>query len=142
MSEQTKQTEQTDSKLVVFLDAIGRTILGELYTDPDKPNDPATLPVKNPVVLHVVPDTAGRMSVQLLPVFFREFLADREDDAVFEFKSSNITISKITTLDFRLQSQYGQLFGKDNIFVPPTRNIVTPDAAATPSTVVNLFDSE
>lgn len=133
---------ENKNKLVIFLDAIGRTILGELYTDPEKPNDPATLPVKNPVVLHVVPDNAGRMSVQLLPVFFKEFLADRDDDAVFVFKTNNITLSRIETLDFRLQSQYSQLFGKGNIFVPPTGNIVTPDTAGTPSKVVNLFDSD
>ena len=128
---------ENKTKLVIFLDAIGRTILGEVIpTDIDT----GVLSVKNPVVLHVVPDNAGRMSVQLLPVFFREFLADREDDAVFDFKTANITISKIETLDFRLQSQYGQLFGKSNNFVPPTGGIVTPDTTGTPSKVVNLFD--
>ena len=130
---------ETKNKLVIFLDAIGRTILGEVNSESSTEN---ILSVKNPVVLHVVPDNAGRMSVQLLPVFFKEFLAAREDDAIFEFKRSNITESTIDTLDFRLQSQYQQLFGKGNIFVPPTGNIVTPDTAGTPSKVVNLFDSD
>ena len=133
-------SNETKTKLVIFLDAIGRTILGELYTDPEKPNDPDVLAVNNPVVLHVVPDNAGRMSVQLLPVFFREFSASREDPVVFKFKRSNITESEMGPLDFRLQSQYGQLFGSSNIFVPPTGGIVTPDTAGTPSKVVNLFD--
>lgn len=132
-------SNETKTKLVVFLDAIGRTILGEIN---DSGTNENVLSVKNPVVLHVVPDNAGRMSVQLLPVFFREFLADREDDAIFEFKRANITQSLIDTLDFRLQSQYSQLFGKSNIFVPPTGGIVTPDSAETPSKVVNLFDAE
>ena len=130
---------ETKNKLVIFLDAIGRTILGEVNSESSTEN---ILSVKNPVVLHVVPDNAGRMSVQLLPVFFKEFLAAREDDAIFEFKRSNITESTIDTLDFRLQSQYQQLFGKGNIFVPPTGNIVTPDTAGTPSKVVNLFDQD
>lgn len=131
---------ENKNKLVIFLDAIGRTILGETYTDPNNPTDPEILSVNNPVVLHVVPDNGGRMSVQLLPIFFREFSASREDPVIFKYKKANIVESEMGPLDFRLQSQYQQLFGNGNIFVPPTGGIV-PDNSGTPSKVVNLFDS-
>ena len=135
---------ETKNKLVVFLDNIGRTILAERVLT----NDAAgVVRVKNPVILHVLPDNQGRMSVQLLPIFFREFLADREGDAVFNYKTSNVTESEIDNLDYRLQAQYSQLFGKGNMFVPPNAGgIVAPDgspaqaAPAPTNKVVNLFE--
>jgi hypothetical protein len=126
----------TNTKLIVFLDAIGRTILGEEAPEQDS----EALAVKNPVVLHVVPDQSGRMSVQLLPLFFREFLASHDDDVTFKFKLNSITLSDIETLDFRLSAQYNQLFGKSSLFVPPQGGIVTPEKKS--DRVINLFDAE
>ena len=124
---------KTNTKLVTFLDPIGRTILGELQA-----NTPETLTVKNPVILHVVSDNSGRMSVQLLPLFFREFLADKSENVTFFYKKNLITETQNATLDFRLQAQYAQLFGQNSVFVPPnTGEIVTPQKS---DKVVKLFD--
>jgi len=47
------------------------------------------LGIVNPVVLHVVPqDQSGKMAVQLLPVFFREFLAAKEEAVLFKYNKS------------------------------------------------------
>lgn len=119
-------------KLKTFLDAIGRVILGEFSSETEE-----TLTIKNPVILHVVPDNQGRMSVQLLPLFFREFLASKDDDVKFSYKKENITETDIESFDFRLSAQYSQLFNKSNIFVPPAGSSVTSGDS---KKVVNLFD--
>lgn len=129
----------TNTTLVTFLDAVGRTIVGVPVAE--KTTD-EILAVQNPVVLHVVPqDQSGRMSVQLLPLFFREFLADKTTDIVFSYKRNNITETSIEAFDFRLQGQYTQMFSPNNIFVPPAAGQVAPAAPAQNSGgVINLFD--
>ena len=130
---------ETTTTIVTFLDTVGRTIVGE--NDSTQTTD-TVLAVKNPVVLHVVPqDQSGRMSVQLLPIFFREFLADKTGDVTFFFKKNSITETSIDTFDFRLKAQYDQMFNKSNIFVPPTGGEVAPAGATQGSpAIINLFD--
>jgi hypothetical protein len=133
--------EENKNNVVVFLDYVGRTILGEKVENKNE----NLICVKNPVILHVVPvDQGGRMSIQLLPLFFREFLAEKTGDVVFNYNKNTIVETDIEALDFRLLAQYSQLFNKNNIFVPPNAgNIITPDqtASAQPSPgVVKLFD--
>lgn len=136
MSDTTDTT--TNSNITSFLDAVGRTIVGTLVAEQ---TTDSILAVQNPVVLHVVPqDQSGRMSVQLLPIFFREFLADKTADVTFFFKKSTITETSIEAFDFRLQAQYTQMFNKSNIFVPPAAGQVAPAAGQAPNSVINLFD--
>jgi hypothetical protein len=123
----------TNTNLVVILDTIGRTILGERQESPK-----GTFNVKNPVILHIVPaDNNGKMSVQLLPLFFREFLADKSGDVVFTYDASRITSTDIDALDFRLQAQYSQMFNPQNSFVTEA-----PQSAPSNDSVVKLFDEE
>jgi hypothetical protein len=129
MSEETTTT----TTLTTILDTVGRTILGETVLE--KTTD-KVLALKNPVVLNVVPqDQSGRMSVQLLPIFFREFLPDKTGDVVFLYKKDNITEADIDAIDFRLQAQYSQMFNKSNLFVPAGGVSGAPTGG-----VVNLFD--
>jgi hypothetical protein len=122
---------ETTTTLTTILDAVGRTILGEHVAD--KSND-TVLALKNPVVLNVVQqDNSGRMSVQLLPIFFREFLPDKTGDIVFLYKKASITETDIEAIDFRLTAQYSQMFNKNNVFVPPTPKEDN-------NSVINLFD--
>jgi hypothetical protein len=104
----------TKNTTTVFLDYLGRNIIGELVE-----SDSTYHKVKNPVILHCppAPDNSGRMSVQLLPLFFREFLADKTEDVVFNFVKDKIIETSIEAIDFRLQAQYAQLFNKNNEFV-------------------------
>lgn len=122
-------SETNNPKMVVFLDYVGRTILGELLEE-----KPEALSVRNPVILHVVPADGGRMSIQLLPLFFREFLGDKSGDVVFDFLKNNITKTDVEALDFRLNAQYTQMFNKNNTFVAPQS-----EESNTPN-VVKLFD--
>ena len=135
-------SNKPNNNIVAILDAVGRTIIGEL--NEEKTND-QVLGLKNPVVLHIVPqDQNGRMSVQLLPLFFREFLADKSGDATFEYKKNYVTDISVDALDFRLQAQYSQLFNKSNTFVAPQTIGGQSQAPVTQnndsSSVVNLFD--
>jgi len=132
MSNDTTNTT-TNATLTVILDAVGRTILGE----PIASGDASKLTLKNPVILHVVPaDSQGKMSVQLLPLFFREFLADKTGDVTVTYSVDRISPTDIDALDFRLQSQYNQMFNTNNTFVPPS----TPTPDSNGEQVINLFD--
>jgi hypothetical protein len=136
MDNTTQQTTNENINIVTFLDSVGRTILAEKSDEIEN-----KIAVKNPVILHIVPDSNGRMSVQLLPIFFREFLADKNEDVIFYYNLDQIVKTNIENFDFRLQAQYKQLFNKSSIFVPPSSDIVTPASNQQPaSKVVNLFD--
>jgi len=138
MSDITNTTTTPNPTIITFLDAVGRTIVGTLIAE--ETTDTITA-VQNPVVLHVVPqDQSGRMSVQLLPIFFREFLADKTADVTFLYKKDTITETSITEFDFRLQAQYTQMFNKSNIFVPPADGVAAPVVGQAPNSVINLFD--
>lgn len=108
-------SETQNKKLIVFLDYLGRNIIAE----PADSNIESILRVKNPVILHCppAPDNSGRMSVQLFPLFFREFLGDKTEDVFFSFVKDKIVETSIDVIDFRLQAQYFQLFNKNNEFV-------------------------
>lgn len=115
------------NNIIVFLDTIGRTLVGERLSETDE-----TILIKNPVILNVVPSDGGKMSVQLFPLFFREFLADKTESISFHFLKKSISLSDISALDFRLLAQYSQMFNNANLFVPEE---TTPSKS-----VVNLFE--
>jgi hypothetical protein len=130
----TTENTNTNTNLTVILDTIGRTVLGE-KVDSVK----GSVSLKNPVILHIVPaDSQGKMSVQLLPLFFREFLGDKSGDVVFTYDSTRVTSTDIDALDFRLQAQYSQMFNPNNNYVS------SPDQSSTQGndSVVKLFDEE
>jgi len=131
-------SNENKSQMVAILDSVNRTILGELGETTEH-----TISIKNPVILDIMKDDQNRMSVQLFPIFFREFMADREQDAVVTYNRSAIATIDVGQLDFRLQAQWSQLFGKGNAFVPPA----APESGVTtgqpePKKLVNLFDAE
>jgi hypothetical protein len=134
-----------NNQLTIILDALGRTVLGQL--DKEKSTDD-TIAITNPVILHVVDAGGGKMSIQLLPIFFREFLADKTGDVTFFYKKNSTTLNDIDAIDFRLQAQYTQMFNKQNQFVTPQAQAAPQQAApqqaaptpAQPQSVVNLFD--
>ena len=126
-------TNNTNPNLTVILDPVGRTLLGEVAESTD-----GKYAIKNPVVLHIVPaDNQGKMSVQLLPLFFKEFLADKTADVVFTYDPSRIATTNIDAIDFRLQGQYAQMFNPANIVVAPDQDSSAGDDSGK---VVNLFD--
>ena len=127
-------TETTNNATpIIFLDPVGRTIMGTVASS----DDADVLNVNNPVVIMVGGDNSGKMSVQLFPLFFREFLADKNSDVTFSYKKNLVTMSNIEAIDFRLQAQYSQMFSKANSFVSPEAQ---PQLQNSEPKVVNLFD--
>ena len=118
----------TKDNLVLFLDGVGRTLLGEKVTDTK-----TTLEVKNPSVLHVQPNSEnGQIQVQLIPVFFKEFAAS-DSDGTWVYNKSNITLCKNVKLDERLVTQYDNMYSV--IQAPEPAGVGSGDAP-----VVKLFD--
>ena len=109
----------------VFIDHVGHTIVGEVISSGK------TLDVKNPAVLIAAPNANGQLTVQLVPVFFKEFIkgSKREDGVTFSYPSD-----KIVTSDLFLDAflRYNRLvmwiisFGKFLVLNRPVCKIVKP----------------
>jgi|TARA_R110002020_G_scaffold262737_3_gene477180 hypothetical protein len=125
-----------EKKLTVFVDTVGRTVVGESLEETAK-----VLTVKNPAIVHVQPNPqTGQISVQLIPFFFKEFLKDQtKGDTVWEFLKSNMTVAKDIELDDRLVTQYSNMY---SVIQSPGAGVVTSDVD-TPgkdAPVIKLFD--
>lgn len=122
-------------QITVFLDMLGRTIIGVLDS---KQTNKDTLAVVNPAVLNIVPTQQGSMQVQIIPMIFRELQAEREQDVTWVYNRTNITESQNMVPSFQITSQYQNV-------VSPTPQANTPvPPADTPSAsnddVIKLFD--
>ena len=137
---------KSEKKLTAFLDGIGRTIIAELVSDEEK-----FLRVKNPAIVNIVPQQVQgpngqmiqRMSLQLFPLFFREFLADKDANVTFKYPKDLIVVTdEPIDFEFKLNAQYEQLFmpaiGNVNMSQPAG----APPAAPAPNNdnTIKLFD--
>ena len=121
----------SDKNLVVFVDNIGRTIVGE-----DVNSNKSEWTIKNPSIVHVQPNPqTGQMTVQLIPFFFKEF-SNNGDDTEWTFNKANLVTSN-TVLDNRLVDQYNRV--NSAIAVPEQPQLVTP-AGVPGGPTVKLFD--
>ena len=109
--------------IVVFLDSIQRTIIATRVTS----TEDGKLAVTKPVVLNVQPTPDKKLQVQLYPLFFREFTANRDEFATWTYDKSAIVFSDVA-LESNLIAQYKQMFQTQNV------NANAP--------VVKLFDDE
>jgi hypothetical protein len=130
---------ETQNKFIAILDTVGRTVIGERE---DTQTTEQILAIKNPVILHVEQqDQMGRMSVKLFPIIFREFLGDKASDSFAFYKKTNITETNVDAFDYRLKSQYDQMFNKNNVFTAPSPTPPQPSAGEkTSPSIINLFD--
>lgn len=113
------------SNTVTFIDNIGRTFLAEEVS-----RDQTTLKVKNPAVVHVVPNQqTGQLQVQLIPLFLTELLdpQTKSEGTFWTYNLSQITLGEVK-IETRLLAQYTQAFAQ----IP-----VQPDNGPA---VVKLFD--
>lgn len=98
----------TENKIVVFFDTVGRTILGERI---DAETNDKVLAIKNPAVVHIMPNQqTGQLQLQILPLFFKEFLAEKDAGTLWKYNRENITEAVDVTFDFKLEAQYRQIF--------------------------------
>jgi hypothetical protein len=103
-------TKELQEKLVLFLDPIGRVLIGE--KEEDRSTDDK-LVVSNPVIIHVEPKD-GNISIQFFPILFREFLGSRDEKGTFTYNTSNIGVMDKTVFDFKLYAQYSQMFSDNS----------------------------
>ena len=122
----------TQNKVIVFFDTVGRTILGERIDE--KTND-KTLCIKNPAVVSIMPNQqSGQLQLQILPLFFKEFLADKNESTVWNYNRASITEAADVAFDFKLEAQYRQIFNPLPMPSPvPQQPQGSPD-------VIKLFD--
>tara|TARA_Y100000310_G_C20702883_1_gene831619 strand:+ start:12390 stop:12767 length:378 start_codon:yes stop_codon:yes gene_type:complete len=123
----------SDKNLTVFVDNIGRTVIGEVEKETK-----SELVVVNPAIIHVVPNQqTGQISVQLLPFFFKEFTRATELNATWTFNKAHLTVSKGINLDDKIISQYKGLYSP---IVSPESAPVLAGVGGDESKVVKLFD--
>jgi len=115
----------------VFVDSIGRAILGEVA---EGPKDQVC--VKKPVIIHVQPNQqTGQIAVQLIPYFFKEFNTT-EQDTIWKFPANSVVVSEGLALNEQLLGQYTTIVNAP---------VGGPPAGAPPAEepgVVKLFDDE
>jgi hypothetical protein len=125
-------SENNKNPFVVFFDSVGRTVLGERI---DAETTDTVLTIKNPAVVHILPNQqTGQLQLQILPLFFKEFLADKNDSTVWKYNRHNITECTEIAFDFKLQVQYQQLFAP-----APAQGAQATQPTQGPD-VVKLFD--
>ena len=122
----------TENKIVVFFDTVGRTILGERI---DTETNEKVLAIKNPAVVHIMPNQqTGQLQLQILPLFFKEFLAEKDAGTLWKYNRENITEAVDVTFDFKLEAQYRQIFANNPVPAPaPQQPQGSPE-------VIKLFD--
>lgn len=112
-------------KNITFIDSIGRTILGEEVNRTD-----TTVVVKNPAMINVAQSQNGQLQVQLIPLFFAEFIegSQRAEGSTWSFNTNSLTFGEVT-IDGRLLEQYTRVFTAQ----AAQPEVVNPE-------VVKLFD--
>jgi hypothetical protein len=137
----------SNKNLITFLDAAQRTIIGEKISETV---DITT--IKNPVIVNIIPQTdqtgrpMGGMSLQLIPAFFKEFQADKNEATYYNYNNTQIThINFDGGFDFRLEGQYEHLFRTisepDNKPSPVSEPPKTGGSSNEPP-VIKLFDDD
>jgi len=94
-----------EQKVVVFMDSVSRTIAGGLVSEDDD-----TFTVSNPVIINAMPTQQGQMSLQLIPVFFREILEDQNKPVEFTYNKGQVTMSSVDALEPNILTEYNKLF--------------------------------
>lgn len=114
-------------KTITFIDSIGRTILGEEVSLTD-----SSLKVKNPVMINVVQTQNGQLQVQLIPLFFSEFIQDsgKAEGSSWTYNLATIVLGEVA-VDSRLLEQYTRILQS---FSAPVQQQGSGDA------VIKLFD--
>ena len=138
-------SNQKYTKLVPFVDNVGRIIVGRTI---DKPLSKTAkfLEISNPAIVNIQMQEDGQVSVQLIPYMFREFLTEQsQEQTVWQFNVETITFSKSVSLDDRINEQYRQIFEITDeerealITQMQADQTAAGDTAAEPG-VVKLFD--
>lgn len=122
--------ENKNTKITVFLDSVGRTIIGKLAKE-----DETSITLASPALLIVQPNPqTNQLQLQMLPLFFREFSKPSENPITWKYNKSSIVVAENLDLADQLVQQYEQMFLNS-----PAAQTTTPTGEAP---VVKLFDEE
>ena len=125
-----------ENKYIHFLDSIGRTVLATLVEQTD-----VVTKVTNPVVLQVLTDQQNKVKIQLVPILFRDIQKNPEENPIWSFNNTQITVTSLSSLNDRFVSQYEFVVGltpeKAAKLSEEKKAAQTP---AAPAPVVKLFD--
>ncbi len=128
-----------NNNIITFIDHIGRTIIGELAdkTPTGEETDDVSFYVKNPAILHVQPTQQGQLNVQTIPLYFRDFVSDKnkEDGTYWKFHYHNTVIGVGVENDPRLIEQYVRIFANTPVIQP-----VTQTGGGSQEKTIKLFD--
>jgi len=126
----------SESKIITFIDSIGRTIIGEFVeTSPTgEKSDNNWFFIKNPAIIHVQPTQQGQLNVQTIPLYFRDFVSEqnKEEGTFWKYNYANTVIGVNVQNDPRLVDQYHKLF------VAPVGIQAAPQASD--AKTIKLFD--
>lgn len=128
-----------NNDISVFFDSMGRTIIGVVTGD-----TPTHITVRNPAILHAGLTNEGKIQVNLIPAFFREFLSDWNSPIAFDYNINNIIRDTSgIQLDSSLVKQYEAMWCKR----PPredvrkiAREVVPADTEVKSVERLNLFE--
>lgn len=128
------------SKNVIFVDNIGRTIVGAENT---KKSTKTQLAVDDPAIVFVQPNAeSGQIQVQVIPLFFKELMSEKNRDGhvTWHFHRSNLVTSSNLEVDEKLETQYERVVtaGPET----PPGIVVDKKAESKDPEVVKLFDDE
>jgi hypothetical protein len=92
---------------LILLDQIGRTVIGNKSVETE-----TEVIVENPALLLInANQQTNQLQLQILPLFFKEFQADKSTSTFWAYKKDNITLAHNFELSPQLVAQYNQLFG-------------------------------
>lgn len=111
-----------EQKLVVILDSVNRTIVGIER----KSQSSNKLVLENPAILFVSQKPSGQMSAQIIPVFFRELIKDKNQRCTLEYSLNSIVVTNVI-LDDQITAQYFAIFRDLEIPVSASNIPVTPE---------------
>ena len=130
-----------EKEIVAFVDGVGRVIVGR-----EAATTKTTIDIENPAVVNIqVQQNTNQIAVQLLPFFFREFIAPSVKDkgVTWTFQKANIVMSPDLELEDNIQTQYKGIFEAPEAQDPTTPGTVSlpEDVKGSPEPeVVKLFD--
>lgn len=110
-----------EKQIITFIDHIGRTLVGEKVEDTD---NGSSFIVKNPAIIHVQPTPQGQLNVQTIPLYFREFVGEKnkKDGTKWKFHYNSVVLGLDVENDPRLIEQYDRLFSDLPAAAPQSQN--------------------
>lgn len=110
-----------------IIDHVGHTVIGELVEEND-----SKFVLRNPAILHAMPNQQNQLQVQLFPLIFKEFLAgeSKKSGAKFHYNKCRVVDTELE-LDDKLVHQYKIMFSGEQ-----TENT----SGNSDSEVIKLFD--